>query len=127
MTTINISLSDQMQQFVDEEMGEGGFSDPSDYFSALLQEQLKRKAEQKLEGSLQEGLSTESSAVDKKDWEYIRGELESRLATNRSLREHPTQRCGSTRSNRPLLSSHEYEQQTWTTHGRCNETPAAER
>ena len=79
MTTINISLSDPMKEFVDEEMGEGGYRDPSDYFNALLQEQLKRKAEQKLEGLLQEGLATESSAGNQKDWEYIRGELESRL------------------------------------------------
>ena len=78
MTTINISLPDQMKEFVDEEMGEGGYRDPSDYFNALLQEQLKRKADQKLEALLQEGLATESSAVDKKDWEYIRAELESR-------------------------------------------------
>lgn len=70
-----------MKEFVDEEMGEGGYRDPSDYFNALLQEQLKRKAEQKLEGLLQEGLATKSSPVDKKDWEYIRGELESRLGT----------------------------------------------
>ena len=62
-----------MKEFVDEEMGEGGYRDPSDYFNALLQEQLKRKAEQKLEGLLQEGLATESSAVDEKDWDFIRG------------------------------------------------------
>ena len=67
-----------MKKFVDEEMGEGGYRDPSDYFNALLQGQLKRKAEQKLEGLPQEGLATESSTVDKKDWEYIRRELESR-------------------------------------------------
>jgi antitoxin ParD1/3/4 len=83
MTTINISLPDQMKEFVDEEMGEGGYHDPSDYFNALLQEQLKRKAERKLEGLLQEGLSTDSSPVDKKDWEYIRGELENRLARDK--------------------------------------------
>jgi antitoxin ParD1/3/4 len=83
MTTINISLPDQMKEFVDEEMGEGGYRDPSDYFNALLQEQLKRKAEQKLEGFLQEGLATESAAVDQKDWEFIRGELESRLARDK--------------------------------------------
>jgi len=62
-----------MKEFVDEEMGEGGYRDPSDYFNALLQQQLKRKAEQMLEALLQEGLATESYAVDKKDWEYIRG------------------------------------------------------
>jgi len=55
MTTINISLPDQMKEFVDEEMGEGGYHDPSDYFNALLQEQPKRKAEQKLEALLREG------------------------------------------------------------------------
>ena len=80
MTTINISLPDQMKESVDEEMGEGGYRDPSDYFNALLQEQLKRKADQKLEALLQEGLATESSAVGKKDWEYVRGEVEGRLA-----------------------------------------------
>jgi antitoxin ParD1/3/4 len=73
MTRINISLPDQMKEFVDEEMGEGGYRDASDYFNALLQEQLKRKAEQKLEGLLQEGLATESRPIDKKDWEFIRG------------------------------------------------------
>ena len=83
MTTIHISLPDQMKEFVEEEMGEGGYRNPSDYFNALLQEQLRRKAGQKLEGSLQEGMATESSAVDKKDWEYIRGELESWLASDR--------------------------------------------
>ncbi len=36
MTTINISLPDQMKEFVDEEMGEGGYRVPSDYFNALL-------------------------------------------------------------------------------------------
>jgi antitoxin ParD1/3/4 len=83
MTAINISLPDQMKEFVDEEMGEGGYRDPSDYFNALLQEQLKRKAEQKLEGLLQEGLATKSAPVDKKDWEFIRGELENRLARDK--------------------------------------------
>ena len=80
MTTIHISLPDQMKEFVDEEMGEGGYRDHSDYFNALLQEQLKRKAERKLDGLLREVLATESSAVDQRDWEYIRGELENRLA-----------------------------------------------
>jgi len=70
-----------MKEFVDEEMGEGGYLDPSDYFHALLREQQERKAEEKLEGMLMEGLATKASAVDKKDWEFIRGELQSRLGT----------------------------------------------
>ncbi len=83
MTTINISLPDQMKDFVDEQVGDGGYVSPSDYFQALLLEEQKRKAEQKLEGLLQEGLATEASAMDKKDWEFIRGELEGRLASGK--------------------------------------------
>jgi hypothetical protein len=62
-----------MREFVDEEMREGCHRDPSDYFNALLQEQLKRNAEQRLEGLLREGLATGSRPIDKKDWEFIRG------------------------------------------------------
>jgi antitoxin ParD1/3/4 len=80
MTSISISLPDQMKEFVEEQIGEGGYSDPSDYFHALLREQQRRKAEEKLEGLLLEGLATKSSALDEKDWEHMRTELENRIS-----------------------------------------------
>jgi antitoxin ParD1/3/4 len=54
--------------------------DDEEYFHALLQEQQRRKAEEKLEGLLLEGLATESSALDEKDWEHMRTELENRIS-----------------------------------------------
>jgi antitoxin ParD1/3/4 len=54
--------------------------DDEEYFHALLQEQQRRKAEVKLEGLLLEGLATESSALDEKDWEHMRTELENRIS-----------------------------------------------
>ena len=75
MTTLNISLPDQMKDFVDEQIGEGGYSDPSDYFHALLREQQKRKAEEKLEELLQQGLSSPASELTTNDWEHVRSEV----------------------------------------------------
>jgi antitoxin ParD1/3/4 len=80
MTTINISLPDQMKDFVDEQVGEGGYGTASEYLRALLTEQQKRKAEEKLEGLLLEGLSTKASTLESKDWEHVRGELKQRIA-----------------------------------------------
>ena len=83
MTSINISVPDQMKDFIDEQIGEGGYRDPSDYFQALLIEQQRRKAEEKLEDLLRQGLSSEMSALDEKEWEDIRNELGRRIAENK--------------------------------------------
>ena len=83
MTTINISVPDQMKDFIEEQIGEGGYLSPSDYFQALLREQQKRKAEEKLEELLRQGLSSEMSALDEKEWEDIRNELGRRIAENK--------------------------------------------
>ena len=80
MTTINMSLPDQMKEFVDEQVGDGGYVSPSDYFQALLLEEQKRKAEQKLEEMLQQGLASGANALDEKEWDDIRGELRSSVS-----------------------------------------------
>ena len=80
MTTLNISLPDQMKEFVEQQVGEGGYDNPSEYFRELLKEQQKRKAEEKLEELLREGLSSPASELTENDWEYVRSELEQRVA-----------------------------------------------
>ena len=83
MTTLNISLPDQMKDFVDEQVGERGYQSPSDYFQALLRDEQRRKAEEKLEELLRQGLSSETATLDDKDWEGIRTDLERRVAENK--------------------------------------------
>ena len=80
MTTLNISLPDPLKDFVDEQVGERGYHGPSDYIQALVQEEQKRKAEEKLEELLREGLSRPASELTENDWEYVRNELEQRIA-----------------------------------------------
>ena len=74
MTTLNISLPDQMKEFVEQQVGEGGYDSPSEYFRELLKEQQKRRAEDKLEELLREGLSRPASELTENDWEYVRNE-----------------------------------------------------
>jgi hypothetical protein len=57
--------------------------DDEEYFKALLQEQQKIRSEEKLERMLAEGLATESSALNEKDWLHARGELENRITQNK--------------------------------------------
>ena len=80
MTTLSISLPDQMKEFVEQQVGEGGYDSPSEYFRELLKEQQKRRAEEKLEELLREGLSRPASELTENDWEYVRSELEQRIA-----------------------------------------------
>jgi antitoxin ParD1/3/4 len=80
MTTLNISLPDQMKDFVDEQVGERGYQSPSDYFQDLLRKEQKRKAEEELEQLLEKGLSSGTAKMDEKDWADIRSELDSRIA-----------------------------------------------
>jgi len=84
MTTLSISLPDQMKEFVEQQVGEGGYDSPSEYFRELLKEQQKRRAEDKLEELLREGLSRPASELTENDWEYVRNELEQRIAGRNS-------------------------------------------
>ena len=80
MTTLNISLPDPLKDFVDEQVGERGYHGPSDYLQDLLRGEQKRRAEEKLEELLREGLSSPASELTENDWEYVRSELEERVA-----------------------------------------------
>ncbi len=58
MATMNVSLTDPLKQFVDEEVREGGFSSTSDYVRDLIRQRQRRKAEETLRALLLEGLNS---------------------------------------------------------------------
>jgi antitoxin ParD1/3/4 len=55
MQTMNISLPDQLKDFVDEQVGSGRYSTVSEYIRELIRDDEKRKAREKLEALLLEG------------------------------------------------------------------------
>ncbi len=73
MQTMNISLPDQLKDFVDHQVGSGRYSSVSEYVRDLIRDDEKRKAQDKLEALLVEGIqSGEPTEMTREDWADIR-------------------------------------------------------
>jgi antitoxin ParD1/3/4 len=72
MTTMNISLPDEMKAFVEAQMAQGGYASASEYLRALIRDAQKRQAKHELEEKLLEGLSSPASEMTKSDWDGLR-------------------------------------------------------
>jgi len=58
MTSLNVSLPKVLRDYVEGQVSEGGFSTPSEYVRALIRDDQKRRAQEKLEAMLAEGLKS---------------------------------------------------------------------
>ena len=75
LQTMNISLPDQLKEFVEEQVGSGRYSRVSEYVHDLIRDDESRKAREKLEALLMEGVqSGEASEMTRLDWSDIRTE-----------------------------------------------------
>jgi antitoxin ParD1/3/4 len=75
MQTMNISLPDQLKEFVDDQVGSGRYSSVSEYVRDLIRDDEKRKAQEKLEALLIEGIQGgEATEMTRQDWSDIRAE-----------------------------------------------------
>ena len=75
MQTMNISLPEQLKEFVDDQVGSGRFSSVSEYVRDLIRDDEKRKAQEKLEALLTEGIqSSGPTEMTRRDWDDIRRE-----------------------------------------------------
>jgi antitoxin ParD1/3/4 len=72
MQSMNISLPDPLKKFVDGQIAEGRYSSVSEYVRDLIRADERRKAEDRLEALLLEGLNTEETELTKDDWSAIR-------------------------------------------------------
>ena len=74
MESMNISLPEPLKRFVDGQIAQGRYSSASEYVRELIRADEKRKAEEKLEGLLMEGLQGEETAFTRDDWQALRQE-----------------------------------------------------
>jgi antitoxin ParD1/3/4 len=79
MQTMNISLPDPLKEFIDRQIAEGRYSSVSEYIRELIRDDEKRKAEERLEALLLEGLESEESELTKQHFEDIRKEARAQL------------------------------------------------
>ena len=85
MTTMNISLPDDMKTFVDNQITKGGFSTVSEYVRDLIRQDRKRAAEAKLEALLLEGINSgDPIEVTPQFWKELREKAERRLSERTS-------------------------------------------
>jgi antitoxin ParD1/3/4 len=83
-TTLTITLPEPVGAFVAEQVAAGGYTSPSDYIAAVLREIHQRKAQEKLEALLLQGLDSEVAPMTPEDWEATRREGRERLAARRT-------------------------------------------
>jgi len=77
MTTVTISLSECLKQFVDAQVASKGYGDVSAYFCSLLREAQQKEADARLEALLLEGLASgDPIPIDEKFWSELRAETE---------------------------------------------------
>lgn len=80
MATMNISLTDPLKQFVDDEVRQGGYSSTSDYVRDLIRQRQRQKAEELLRRLIAEGLASGPSVpVTSMTFDRMRQDLAERM------------------------------------------------
>jgi antitoxin ParD1/3/4 len=74
MESVNISLPEPLMRFLDAQIATGRYGSASEYVRELIREDEKRKAEERVEALLLEGLEGEESELTSGDWKVIRKE-----------------------------------------------------
>lgn len=86
MSTVNISLPESMKAYVDEQVARGDYGTVSEFFRDLIRRDQKRKAKERLETLLLEGMeSGASTPMSAQNWEDLRLAIQERLAHQQKL------------------------------------------
>lgn len=83
MQSMNISLPEPLKQFVDDQIAAGRYSSVSEYVRELIRDDEKRKAEDRLESLLLEGLESDESPLTSEDWAAIRRDALARVGAKK--------------------------------------------
>jgi antitoxin ParD1/3/4 len=85
MTSLNISLPDDMRAFVEAELSQEGHASASEYVQALIRNAQKKRAKQELEAKFREAIeSGPATPMTREDWDSIEEEALARLAVEQS-------------------------------------------
>lgn len=76
MTTIQISLSDEVKAFLDAEAAAKGYSSGGDYVVALLRALQKRQVWDQIEPLVLEGLASPAREMTPADWQWLRDRID---------------------------------------------------
>ena len=86
MQSMNISLPEPLKEFVDGQIALGRYSSASEYVRELIRADEKRKAEDRLEALLLEGLGDAQTELTPADWKMIRKEALAKVDARKKTR-----------------------------------------
>lgn len=82
MTTLSLSLPEDMKAFVEAQAAAEGHASASEYLQVVIRDLQKRKAKQELEAKLLEALASgPAELMTREDWESIEREALERIAS----------------------------------------------
>jgi antitoxin ParD1/3/4 len=71
-TSMNVSLTKTLKEYVAKRVAEGIYSNSSDYVRALIRSDMKRHSQEQLEGMLLEGINSgPATEMTPADWQGI--------------------------------------------------------
>jgi antitoxin ParD1/3/4 len=72
MATMNISLPDEMEAFIEAQLAKEGYATASEYLRALIRDEQKRQAKQELEAKFRAALeSGPAEPMTREDWDEL--------------------------------------------------------
>jgi antitoxin ParD1/3/4 len=79
-TTIQLPLSESLSAFANEQAASQGYGSAAEYIAALVKAEQKKKAKEKLEALLLEGLNSgPAKPMTDADWEALRQRVKARI------------------------------------------------
>ena len=70
MASLNIDLPEKLQEFIEEQVAAGTYNSASEYLQALVRDDQKRRAQQRLEALVLKGLeSGPATPMTDADWD----------------------------------------------------------
>ena len=76
MAAMNISLTDELREFIDQRVDSGEFGTPTEYMRHLIRLDKEREAQRRLEQALLKGIESGPSVeFSQRDWDELRRSL----------------------------------------------------
>ncbi len=75
MNSLNISLSQSMREWIDQQVADGDYGTASEFLRDLIRRTQQAHAQADLEEKLLAGLASPTRELTEKDWENLRRKL----------------------------------------------------
>jgi antitoxin ParD1/3/4 len=84
MQSMNISLPEPLKQFVETQIASGRYSSASEYVRELIRDDERRRAQERLEAFLLQGLDSPAIEWTQEDVNHIKNAVRERLAAKQT-------------------------------------------